>query len=133
MNQVFADTAFFVALLSSRDIHHDAAHEFGRDFSGLMVTSQWVLVEVANFFAGSPQRQAGVDLIELLLKDRRTECVLVSAESFADGWSLYRNRPDKSWSLTDCTSFLIMRQRGIRSALTADHHFEQSGFETLLK
>ena len=46
---------------------------------------------------------------------------------------LYNNRPDKSWSLTDCTSFILMRSRGITQALTADRHFEQAGFTALLK
>jgi uncharacterized protein len=46
---------------------------------------------------------------------------------------LYRDRPDKAWSLTDCISFVVMADKGIRDALTADHHFEQAGFVALLK
>ena len=44
----------------------------------------------------------------------------------------YERRPDKDWSLTDCLSFLLMEERGITEALTADHHFEQAGFRALL-
>lgn len=44
-----------------------------------------------------------------------------------------RERPDKSWSLTDCISFVVMRDRDIRSALTADGDFEQAGFRALLR
>jgi len=46
---------------------------------------------------------------------------------------LYAERPDKGWSLTDCISFVVMRQQGITQALTGDHHFEQAGFTALLK
>jgi len=45
---------------------------------------------------------------------------------------LFCSRADKSWSLTDCTSFVIMEDRGIRDALTGDRHFEQAGFRALL-
>ena len=46
---------------------------------------------------------------------------------------LYETRPDKAWSLTDCMSFIVMRDGGLTEALTADHHFEQAGFTVLLK
>jgi predicted nucleic acid-binding protein len=46
---------------------------------------------------------------------------------------LYASRFDKAWSLTDCISFVVMEQQGIREALTGDHHFEQAGFVALLK
>jgi predicted nucleic acid-binding protein len=43
------------------------------------------------------------------------------------------SRPDKDWSLTDCTSFVVMENENIKEALTADRHFEQAGFTALLK
>jgi predicted nucleic acid-binding protein len=42
-------------------------------------------------------------------------------------------RHDKAWSLTDCTSFVVMRQHRLTEALTTDHHFEQAGFKMLLR
>jgi uncharacterized protein len=52
---------------------------------------------------------------------------------FSAGLELFRSRRDKEWSLTDCMSFVVMRERGITDALTNDHHFEQAGFRILLK
>jgi uncharacterized protein len=52
---------------------------------------------------------------------------------FQAGMNLYRNRPDKGWSLTDCISFVVMREHAVQEALTGDHHFEQAGFTALLK
>jgi predicted nucleic acid-binding protein len=46
---------------------------------------------------------------------------------------MYRRVPDKEWSLTDCASFALMRQRGVSEALAHDHHFEQAGFIALLR
>jgi predicted nucleic acid-binding protein len=46
---------------------------------------------------------------------------------------IFSTRPDKEWSLTDCISFVVMNERGITDAFTNDHHFEQAGFQILLK
>ncbi|MEA5516142.1 type II toxin-antitoxin system VapC family toxin, partial [Nodularia sp. UHCC 0506] len=48
-------------------------------------------------------------------------------------WKLVKTREDKTWSLVDSTSFIVMQQFGIQQALTTDHHFEQAGFIRLLK
>jgi predicted nucleic acid-binding protein len=45
---------------------------------------------------------------------------------------LLEARLDKSYSLCDAVSFVLMRQRGLHDALTTDRHFEQEGFRRLL-
>jgi|SRR4051812_20277026 predicted nucleic acid-binding protein len=133
MNGVFGDASFFVALISRRDSHHDLADRLGEKYRGRILTTQWVLVEVANFFADSKRRATAIEFIEALLGDPDTEIVRATFPAFQDGWTLYRARADQSWSLTDCISFNLMRERGITEALTSDHHFEQAGFRILLK
>jgi uncharacterized protein len=56
-----------------------------------------------------------------------------SREQFDRALVRYEQRPDKEWSLTDCLSFLLMEERGICEAMTADHHFEQAGFRALMR
>jgi len=55
-----------------------------------------------------------------------------SPELFDRGCELYTSRSDKEWSLTDCISFVVMKERGLTDALTPDRHFEQAGFKILL-
>ena len=50
------------------------------------------------------------------------------AASFARALDLYEARPDKEYSLVDCMSMVVMRERGITHVLTNDHHFRQEGF-----
>jgi len=68
-----------------------------------------------------------------LRSDAKTTIVPSSHELFEQGKRLYSQRLDKDWSLTDCTSLVVMRQLGLSEALTADRHFEQAGFHVLLK
>ncbi|MBI4581577.1 MAG: type II toxin-antitoxin system VapC family toxin [Planctomycetes bacterium] len=72
-------------------------------------------------------------MIDDLSADSAVEIVPFSEELFRAGIELYRDRPDKSWSLTDCLSFVVMQRQVLVEALTRDHHFEQAGFTVLLK
>ena len=49
----------------------------------------------------------------------------------ARAWRLFIDRPDKSYTLTDCLSFVIMRRLGVNEALAFDTHFSQEGFTLL--
>jgi uncharacterized protein len=51
---------------------------------------------------------------------------------FAKGFIHFRSRLDKDWGLTDCVSFVLMKEYGLTDALSADRHFVQAGFRALL-
>jgi hypothetical protein len=61
------------------------------------------------------------------------EVVPMTSDLYGQAFDLFRNRPDKEWGLTDCASFVVMRARGMTDALTSDDHFEQAGFQALLR
>ncbi|GIW79052.1 MAG: hypothetical protein KatS3mg105_0859 [Gemmatales bacterium] len=133
MKPTFADTYYFIALLSPDDDGHARATEFARAFSGRMMTTAWVLTELADGLCRPPIRDRVGLFTERLIQEPGIEIVLGDESLFAAGLQLYRQRPDKDWSLTDCISFVVMQREGIREALTGDHHFEQPGFTALLK
>lgn len=89
-------------------------------------------MEVADALSAPANRQAVVDLLDILKHSEDVQIVSPSQEHFDAGFELFRNRPDKYWSLTDCISFEVMREFGISEALTGDRHFEQAGFRALL-
>jgi predicted nucleic acid-binding protein len=97
------------------------------------VTTAWVLTEVANALSASHLRSGFLSLLDDLQSDDEVSIVAPEPETFAQGIDLYRNRPDKNWSLTDCISFVVMKREGITEALTGDRHFEQAGFKALLQ
>lgn len=132
MTGVFADTSFYVALTNPRDSLHFRAQERAREHVHAVVTTEYVLLETANFLSQSSDRGVFVALLIALEADPLTTIVAGSHDRFAAGCARYRDRPDKNWSLTDCLSFLVMEELGLRGALTADHHFAQAGFQVLL-
>jgi uncharacterized protein len=132
MTTLFADTSFYVALLNVRDVHHGRALDFLRAPAGQVVTTQYVVLEVGNFMRRPTDRAYFLALLEDLDHDENTSVISSSSDLLARGVELFRQRPDKSWSLTDCTSFVVMRERGITDALTADVHFRQAGFGAIL-
>jgi predicted nucleic acid-binding protein len=102
-------------------------------FRGRLLTTHWVLVEVADALSDPAMRGLVVALREELTADPNVEVVPPEPPLAERGWDLYTRRADKSWSLTDCISFVVMTERGLTEALTGDHHFEQAGFRVLLK
>jgi|SRR5271169_2000308 len=133
MKAVFADSVYFFARLNARDRLHDRAVKFFTRAEAPIVTTNCVLTEIADGLAGRTSRQTFVHLLEILKSAQDVEIIPSSPELFDRGAELYAQRPDKEWSLTDCISFIVMQERGLTQALTADRHFEQAGFTALLK
>ncbi len=129
---VFADAFYFVALINRSDQHHARAIAAARHLHENLITTEWVLMEFADAFAESGSRRLVAPFIRELHEDPNVEIVSATADLFQRGLRLYDERKDKGWMLTDCTSFVVMRDGGITGALTGDHHFQQAGFQALL-
>ena len=132
MRTLFADTYYYLALLNPKDEAHGRAVAATSGLSFRLVTTEYVLIEVADALAGPPDRHRFLDLIEALEAHPEVTIVPAGEDLFRRGIELYRRRGDKSWSLTDCLSFLVMGDVGATEALTGDNHFRQAGFITLL-
>lgn len=132
MSRVFADTFYFIALLSPDDDAHVEAVEYSQLIDRL-VTTEWVLLELADGLAATPARSCLAATHEALEADGLAEIVPLDMALQREALDLYFSRPDKEWSLTDCVSFIVMQRLRIFDALTGDHHFEQAGFRALFK
>lgn len=133
MTPIFADTGYYVALLLQADQRHDRALEITHKLKNPVITTAWILTEVANSLSAARFRTTVIALLDRLQADDSVRVMPPDNATFAQGVELYRNRSDKDWSLTDCISFVVMTREGITEALTADRDFEQAGFKALLK
>ncbi len=129
---IFIDTSYFLALINSRDRYHQAAKALTTQIRPPFVSSEAVLFELGNALARPPHRRLGIHALQQIRADAEIEIVPIDSDLFAQTVTFYQSRPDKAWGLTDCSSFVIMQQRNLREALTADKHFEQAGFKRLL-
>jgi uncharacterized protein len=133
MRIAFADSSFYIASLIPNDLSHALAVQWANNTELRMVTSEFVLLEVANFMSQPPQRSLFSTLLQRLRISPSTRLVRATGGLFNEATDLYEKRPDKSWSLVDCSSFVLMGRFKLKEALTADHHFEQAGFRALLR
>jgi len=132
---IFADTFFWVALTNPSDSRYrDAVAVDGLLAGTTLFTTDEVLAEFLTFFAGDDWlRDRAARTVLELLQDPEMRVIPQSRESFLDGLELYRQRPDKSYSLTDCISMQTMRRHSITEVLTNDRHFEQEVFRALFR
>ena len=133
MSVAFADTSFYLALLSPQDNWHTAALKLSASFRGRVLTSEYVLFELGALMCRAPLRQLFLELIRDLESAPHVEIISASRQCFKEGLKMFASRSDKDWSLTDCVSFVLMQRHNIMGAFTSDHHFEQAGFQVLLK
>ena len=130
---VFADTFAFIAWLNPRDAAHSLVTAYLEQFSGRLLTTEWVLMELADALSAPEARGAVAEFLQAIRSDPMFDIVGYGPATYQAGFDLFVARSDKAWSLTDCISFAAMTERGLTDALTADHHFEQAGFKALFK
>jgi predicted nucleic acid-binding protein len=136
MKLVFADTLYWIAINRNNDPWQAAARQARRDVGKVgLVTTDEVLIEFLTAMAkgNSRVRKGAVRMVRAILVDPNVHVIPQSRESFLSGLTLFENRPDKSYSLTDCISMNVMKAEAIVDVLTCDHHFAQEGFQVLIK
>jgi uncharacterized protein len=136
MREAFLDTSFAIALSNARDQNHSQAMQLANQLEKnrtQLVTTQAILLEIGNAMSKLRYRAAAIQLLESLESDPNVEVVLLDHKLYGAALTLFKQRQDKEWGLIDCVSFIVMQDRGITDALTADEHFCQAGFRALLK
>jgi predicted nucleic acid-binding protein len=130
---ILIDTGYCLALLRPRDVLYARAQAWAVAVREPLAVTEYVLWEAVNSLSAPSSRAKVSVLLARIRSDPHVEVIPASSELFEAGLQLHVQRPDKEWSLTDCISFVVMQRRGIARALAYDHHFEQAGFEALLR
>ncbi|MEJ5310315.1 MAG: PIN domain-containing protein [Anaerolineae bacterium] len=134
-HRVFLDAAYAIALSVPRDQYHQRAVSLADELETSqtrLITTRAVLLEIGNALSKQRHRQAAVKLLQAIEADPNVKIVSLTEKLYKQALHLYCSRPDKDWGLTDCISFVVMREQQLVEALTTDTHFEQAGFRALL-
>ena len=135
---MFVDTSGWASLFVKTQTYHSQAEQCFRlavQQQRNIFTTNYVISELVALL-GSPLRIPRLRIFEIVDAIKTVpyvQIIHINKESDTNAWKLCKARPDKSWSLVDCTSFVLMKQLNIQEALTTDQHFEQAGFIRLLK
>jgi len=130
---IFLDTGYFIAVLNPHDALHVRAEGWSALLQEPLLVTEYVVWETVNFFSAAPDRPKARAFMQYLRSARDCKVVQATPQLLDAGLKLHAERADKDWSLTDCISFVVMDQEGIARALAYDLHFEQAGFEALLR
>jgi uncharacterized protein len=130
---ILVDTGYFLAFVNPDDQHHARAMAWSKAPNDRLLVTEYVLWETINALSGRRYRPHAHAIADSVVSRRRFQFVEARPDLLRFGLRIHRRHRDKNWSLTDCISFHVMRQQGILRALAFDHHFEQAGFEALLR
>lgn len=133
--RLFLDTYYVQALLNPRDPDHERALTLLPQVrrAAEVVITEAVFAEVGNALSGTPRlRQLAATFIRRCYTEANMVVVSVDTTLLTRALELYEGRVDKEWGLTDCISFVVMRDRDLVDAATGDRHFHQAGFRALM-
>jgi predicted nucleic acid-binding protein len=134
MKTVFLDASYVIALELANDQNHHSAvqHWKDSDAAGLpqLVTTSYVFNEVVTYLNSRGLHTKAVDVGEYLVHSPLVRMTQVDEKLFERAWEFFMQHRDKRYSLSDCAAFIVMRDSGLTTAFTFDHHFRQAGFQT---
>lgn len=130
---ILADTGFFLALAQPRDSLHQRASQWARVIAEPLTVTDHIIWETVNALSAVADRPKAHALVRHIRNSGAYTLIPATTLLMDAGLKLHESRLDKSWSLTDCVSFVVMADRGITQALAHDHHFEQAGYLSLLR
>ncbi len=130
---IFADAGWFIALIDPKDGLHPLALRWLGALDQPVITTRYVLLETFNALSDLAKRRRCHETLASLISESDVSVAPEPSDLYDAGVRFHHDRPDKTWSLTDCISFVLMQRHGLTTALSHDHHFTQAGFDALLR
>lgn len=133
-DRLFLDTGFVLAWFNRRDQYHEVARKLAARFLSCaeLWTTEAILLEIGAAFSSTDQRPIMIQLWDRFHSEPGCRLAPLDYGLLNRAMDLFRERPDKEWSLADCVSFVVMSDERLTESLSCDHHFVQAGFRALM-
>ncbi len=130
MQSIFVDTGGWFATIVRKDHDHKVAKHFLTNNKLSLITSDYIMDETVTLLQSRIGHNYAVRFLDALQTSQQTRMIYLTPSHITETIKLFRNRHDKGWSFTDCSSFVLMREYQIQVAFAFDEHFQQAGFQT---
>lgn len=130
------DSFAWIATINKSDNYHEICLGILEELlnnQAKLITTNYVVVETINSLSKVDFRKTVIEFIDKLEKSPSVQIIKITDEIYHNAWTFYKQRMDKDWVITDCTSFEVMRAFNIKKAFTNDKHFEQAGYSLVIK
>jgi len=134
--KVFVDTSAWFSLLVKKDNNHRLVAEHYKkllDNKNPLITSSLVIGETFTLlrYRHNQSSQKPYFFLQFIEESPSIETVYSSPAIEKKGFSLLEKFHDHRFSFVDATSFALMDDLKIETALTLDNHFSIMGFEVI--
>lgn len=127
------DTSGLLCLIHKDEIFHNQATEYFMSYQKIFIHNYIIAEFVALANVRKIPRDKVLNFLLEMNKNKKVQMTWIDKMLHDAGMVLLETRMDKTYSLCDAVSFVVMRQYKITTSLTTDVHFEQEGFIRLLK
>jgi predicted nucleic acid-binding protein len=128
MEHAFVDTSAWFAYANRHDPDHTPIRNALQTFQGRLITSNFIFDETVTLCLYRLGHQVAATVGEVLLDPTVVDLIRLTPEDEQRAWTLFLARPDKTYSYTNCTSFVLMRHLKLQQAIALDTDFQREGF-----
>jgi predicted nucleic acid-binding protein len=132
---IFIDTGAFFASKVTNDVNYPSAVKIERHIKageyGKMITTNYILDELFTLLRARVSHEETIQIGETIRKSPNIRIIWILEALEETAWEFFKEHHDKTYSFTDCTSFVVMRSLGMKLAFSYDSHFEQAGFQII--
>lgn len=132
MKRLFVDTAGWMSMADAKDPLHLKSSRFrdqALENGTILFTSNYILDETLTLIRMRLGIESAEQWWDIVSQSPRCRVEWITPDRSEKALLLFFRWRDQTFSFTDCTSFVLMREMAIEDALTADHHFATAGFQ----